>query len=242
MRNLSPWALVLLLSATAPGWAVSVAQAQQEDAGPADDAATPAEEGTGDEAATEPTPPAPPPPREDEAAPPDLSALLTDFESLMDELVQARSRIAVLGRQLFRTRIRVVVQDRAGRDQSLDHVRIRLDAAPVFDAEGSDANVGEGRQVFEGVAAPGPHTLTLEVSHRARGEGGDAFVAERVTTVRFNVRQGEMTTLTVVVDDDSDIAERYADGGEGEYDLRTRVRLSTQALPDAPAPASPEEN
>ena len=39
-------------------------------------------------------------------------------------------------------------EDRTGRELSLDHVRIRLDGAPVFDAEGAEANVAGGRQGF----------------------------------------------------------------------------------------------
>lgn len=221
--------LLFALVASLLAWAAPAdAQPAEDEAPAADEAAPPAEEAP---------PPAPP---ADEDLPPDLSPLLADFEALMDELVQARSRIAVLGRQLFRTRVRVVVQDRTGRELSLDHVRIRLDGAPVFDAEGAEANVAGGRQVFDGVAAPGPHTLTLDVSHRARGEGAHTFVAERVTTLRFAVRQGELTTLTVVIDDDSDIGERFGEDGEGEYDLRTRVRVTTRRLPPASQPSAEE--
>ena len=42
--------------------------------------------------------------------------------------------------------------------------------------------------------------------------------------------QGKVTEITLVLDDDSDIAEDFEDDGEGEYDVSTRVRVATRDL------------
>ena len=39
-----------------------------------------------------------------------------------------------------------------------------------------------------------------------------------------------ITEITLVVDDDSEIAEDFADDESGEYDVRTRVRVDTFEL------------
>ncbi|MEM1414907.1 MAG: hypothetical protein AAGH15_08400 [Myxococcota bacterium] len=169
--------------------------------------------------------PPPPPDAPDPDAPPDLGALEADFATLMDELVQTRSRIAVLGNQLFRTKLRVRVENRAD-EQILGRLVIRVDGAPVFET-GDD--VGEdGRQVFEGFAAPGPHELTLEVEQRARAGGEYRYTLR--DTFRFEVVGERLTEVILVLDDRSDIAEDFEDDGEGEYAVRTRVRVATRDL------------
>jgi len=179
-----------------------------------------------EEAPPEPEPTEEPPPAEEPLAElPDLSPLRTDFEALMDELVQARSRIAVLGNQLFQTKVRIRIENRAG-DQVLSELAIRLDGAPVFRADG---DVGDdARQVFEGFAAPGPHDVTLELEQRARAD--DAYRYVQRDTFRFQVVQGKLTELIIRLDDDSDIAEDFEDDGEGEYDVQVRVRVATRDL------------
>jgi hypothetical protein len=36
--------------------------------------------------------------------------------------------------------------------------------------------------------------------------------------------------VTIVLEDDSDIARSFGSGGEGRYEVRTRVRVATRAL------------
>jgi hypothetical protein len=157
---------------------------------------------------------------------PDLTPLREELSALMDELVQMRSRMAVLGRQLFQTRVRVRVHNRAQRRQSLARVALSLDGAPVFQHEG---DVGkDARQVFEGFAAPGPHQVTLEVEQR--GRDGDDYRYTLRDTFRFEVVRGKLTDVLIVLDDKSNMAKAFPRGGEGEYDVRTRVRVATRDL------------
>jgi hypothetical protein len=164
----------------------------------------------------------------EEAPPPDLSPLRDEFTSVMDDLVQTRARIATLGRSLFRTKIRVDVQDRSGDDQSLTRIAVLLDGAPVFRAQGAEFNGEDGKRVFEGFAAPGPHTITVEVEMRARD--GDTYRYTLRDAYRFEVIRNKMTEVVVVLDGESEIAEDFADDGEGEYDVRTRFRVATRDL------------
>ena len=156
---------------------------------------------------------------------PDLSPLRAEFSALMDELVQARSRIAVLGQALFNTKLRVRVENDAD-DQILSGLTIRLDGAPIFRAD-SDVG-GEGRQVFDGFAAPGPHELTVEAEQRSRAS--EEYRYTQANRYRFQVVSGKLIEVTITLDDDSDIAEDFEDDGEGEYDVRMRVRVATRDL------------
>jgi len=156
---------------------------------------------------------------------PDLSPLRSEFSALMDELVQARSRIAVLGQALFNTKLRVRVENDAD-DQILSGLTIRLDGAPIFRTD-SDVG-GEGRQVFDGFAAPGPHELTVEAEQRSRES--EEYRYTQSNRYRFQVVSGKLIEVTITLDDDSDIAEDFEDDGEGEYDVRMRVRVATRDL------------
>lgn len=173
----------------------------------------------------EPEPVAPPAP--ESTPPPDLSPLRSELATLMDELVQTRARVAVLGRQLFETKVRVRVENRAD-DAVLATFSLRLDGAPVFVM--SDRLGDDGVTVFEGFAAPGPHELTVEAEQRTRANADYRYLQS--DRYRFEVVQGQMTDVVIILDDDSDIGEDFADDGEGEYDVRTRVRVATRALED----------
>ncbi len=162
-------------------------------------------------------------------APPDLTPLRDELAALMDEPVQTRARVAVLGRLLFETKVRIRVQNRAG-DSFLEALSLRLDGAPVFVMEGRIDE--EGSQVFEGFAAPGPHEITVESEQRARANSDYRYLQS--DRYRFEVLQGQLTDIVIILDEDSDIAEDFEDDGEGEYDVRTRVRVATRALEDAP--------
>lgn len=174
-------------------------------------------------APTEPAPPADPEP--DPTSLPDLEPMRAELATLMDELVQARSRVTVLGRALFDTKVVIRVDNRAS-EQILRSLVIRLDGDPVHRGD-SDPGTG-GAALFEGFAAPGPHDLTIEVEQRARAN--EAYRYLQRNQFRFEVVQGKLTEIVIRLDDDSDIAEDFADDGEGEYDVNMRVRVATRDL------------
>lgn len=162
-------------------------------------------------------------------APPDVSPIRTDYVSLMDELVQARMRVSALGAELFRTRITVDLQDRTGDNLSLARIVVHLDGAPVFQADSAVEGADNGREIFTGSLAPGPHVLSLEVEQRAREDDDYRYTLRE--SFRFQVARERLSEVTLVLDDDSDMARSFPSGGEGRYEVRTRMRVATRALP-----------
>lgn len=162
-------------------------------------------------------------------APPDVSPIRQDYVALMDELVQARMRVHALGAELFRTRITVDLQDRTGDNTNLARLVVYLDGAPVFQADGAVEGGDAGREVFAGALAPGPHVLRLEVEQRAAGD--DAYRYTLQEDFRFQVARERLSEVTLVLEDDSDMASSFPSGGEGRYEVRTRMRVATRALP-----------
>jgi hypothetical protein len=179
--------------------------------------------------AAEPTPaPAPEPaPAADEAAAQDAQAVREELSTVMDSLVSARARAALLGKSLFKTRVRVQLVNDAADDQVLGKVALLLDGNPIYRGDGSALNP-EGAKLFEGYAAPGPHVLTVEIEQRSRED--DAYRYSQTSSLRFVVPRGTLTDLKLVLDDDSDIAEDFKDDDEGEYDVRLRLEVEARPL------------
>ena len=182
-------------------------------------------------AATTPAPaaesPAPAPDSSEEAAKQDAQAVREELSGVMDALVSARARAALLGKSLFKTRVRVQLINEAADDQQLGKVALALDGNPIFRGEGGTLDP-EGAKLFEGYAAPGPHVLTVEIEQHARED--DAYRYSQTSSLRFVVPRGTLTDLTLVLDDDSDIAEDFKDDDEGEYDVRLRLEVTARPL------------
>jgi type IV secretory pathway VirB10-like protein len=126
-------------------------------------------------AAASPTPqPAAAEPAAAEAAPSvdaaQLESLQTELNSLMDDMVQARTRAALIGKTLFKTLIRVHVQNLVGDDTALAKIVLKLDGAPIFRGDAAAMRGDEARQVFEGFVAPGPHVLSAELEQNSRND------------------------------------------------------------------------
>lgn len=163
-------------------------------------------------------------------APPDVSPIRADYVTLMDDLVQARMRVHALGNELFRTRIKVDLQDRTGGNVTVARMVLHLDGAPIFQSDGPVERGAEGRELFTGALAPGPHVLTLEVEQRARED--DQYRYTLRESFRFQVVRERLSEVTLILEDGSDIARSFPAGGEGRYEVRTRVRVATRALPE----------
>ncbi len=157
-------------------------------------------------------------------------AVREELSSVMDALVSARARAALLGKSLFETRVRVVLVNEAAEDQALGKVALFLDGNPIFRGEGSALNA-EGAKLFEGYAAPGPHVLKVVIEQRSRHD--DNYRYSQESALRFTVLREHLTDLKLVLDDDSDIAEDFADDQEGEYDVRLRLEVHAEPLRSA---------
>lgn len=203
---------------------------------PTPPSATPAPPGAAVQTEGSEPPPAPAEPSSTPASefdpgppPPDVSPIRADYVALMDDLVQARMRVHALGNELFRTRIRIELQDRTGGLVTLARIVVHLDGAPVFQSDGPVERAEQGRELFVGALAPGPHVLTIEVEQRARD--GEEFRYSLRESFRFQVVRERLSEVTLVLEDASDMARSFPAAGEGRYEVRTRMRVASRALP-----------
>lgn len=160
--------------------------------------------------------------------PPDLAPIRDEYVRLMDDMVQARSRVALLGRELFQSRMTVRLQDRTGDDANLEHLVVELDGAPVFRADAEIEAGDEGREVFEGAVAPGPHVIAIEMEEHGRTDS--EYRAIRRDSFRFIVVRDRLTEVRITLEDDTDIDRSFPSNGEGHFETKTRVRVAARPL------------
>jgi hypothetical protein len=184
-------------------------------------------------AAPEPAPASPPPAAAVAAAKPKLSAeqldaLRAESSQLIDEMTQARAKASLLGKTLFKTQLRLRVQNLAAPDPRLVKIVLKLDGAPVFVGDGAALSGDDARQVFEGFIAPGRHVLTAELKQQSREDASFSYTLH--DSYQFKAQRDKRSELTLIVDDDSDMASEYPDDGDGEYDVRLKLRVRTKNL------------
>lgn len=157
-----------------------------------------------------------------------LAALRAESSQLIDDMAQARAKAALLGKTLFKTQIRLRVQNLAGPDPRLTKVVLKLDGAPVFVSDAAAISGDDAHQVFEGFIAPGQHVLTAELKQQSRSDA--TFGYSLHDTYSFKAQRDKLSELTLIVDDDSDMADDYPDDGKGEYDVRLKLRVRTKNI------------
>jgi len=201
-----------------------VARAQEPD--PAPTSSTPAapvqEAAPAQVTAEAPAPAAPEAP----TSGPDVSKLEAELASVLDELIQARTRTSVLVKTLFRTPVEVWVVRRAD-DQRLAHITLRLDGVPVHDSDGAALSSGEAK-LFSGFAAPGLHDLSVEISEASKERSDYRYT--RSERFRIEVKKDTKTHIELVLRDRSDMAEELPEGDRGEYDVRTIMRARAEKV------------
>lgn len=183
--------------------------------------------------AEEPPKPAPAPePEAPMSAPPGEDGALRKIEEelarVMDELVSARARAAVLSQALFRTKLEVEVVRRAD-DTQLARIVLKLDGTPIHDSDGS-ALARDRAELFEGYVAPGMHELTIELTEQARENSAFGYV--RSERYRIDIKPKLRTKVELIVRDDSDMAEEASEGDDGSYDVHTELRVSRHKVSD----------
>lgn len=159
---------------------------------------------------------------------PDLSVVRGDLASVMDELIAARARVSVLSKALFNTPLSVRVVRRAD-DQRLEHITLRLDGVPVHDSDGAALARGEA-ELFQGYAAPGVHEVAVEVTEVSKTNADYRYV--RSERFQIEIKKGMRTRIELVLRDKSDMAEELREDDEGEYDVRTLMRVEAESVKD----------
>lgn len=158
----------------------------------------------------------------------ELSRIESELASVMDELVSARARASVIARSLFHTELHVEVIRRADA-QHLTHVTLRLDGVPLHDSDGS-ALASDRAALFTGYVTPGMHELAIELAEDGKDDA--AYGYTRSERYRIDVKKDRRTSVELVVRDDSDMAEEAAEGDDGEYDVHTTVRVTSERARD----------
>lgn len=167
-------------------------------------------------------------PARPQLSPEKLAALRAESSQLIDEMAQARAKAALLGKTLFKTQVRLKLQNLAAPDPRLVKVVLKLDGSPVFVGDGEALHGDDARQIFEGFIAPGRHVLTAELKQQSREDA--TFGYNLHDTYHFKAQRDKLSELTLIVDDDSDMASDYPDDGDGEYDVRLKLRIRTKNI------------
>jgi hypothetical protein len=157
-----------------------------------------------------------------------LQSLRAETSQLIDEMAQARAKAALLGKTLFKTQLRLRFQNLAAPDPRLLKVVLKLDGAPVFVGDAAALSGDDARQVFEGFIAPGRHVLTAELKQQSQQDA--TFGYSLHDSYHFKAQRDKLSELTLIVDDDSDMASEYPDDGDGEYDVRLKLRVRTKNI------------
>lgn len=157
-----------------------------------------------------------------------LAELRADVASLVDDMVDARARVALLGKTLFKTQLRVKIQNLAAPDPVLGKVVLKLDGAPIYHGDGTALSGDDAHQVFQGFIAPGAHVLAAELEQSSKRDSAYGYSLHE--SYRFQVVRDKRSELTLIVDDDSDLADDFPDDAEGEYDVRMKLRVRTKNL------------
>jgi hypothetical protein len=160
---------------------------------------------------------------------PDVSSLQSELSSVLDELIQARTRAAVLAKSLFKTRIELLMSRRAD-DQKIVHVRLGLDGVPVHDSDGSAVSGSDQARMFQGYVAPGVHEISVEITEQAKDN--PTYRYTRSERFRIETKKNTSTQVELYLHDDSDMAEELPEGDDGKYEVSTRVRVTPVKVGD----------
>jgi hypothetical protein len=178
-----------------------------------------------------PPPPVAPPPPEAPAKPDkvaiDLEALSNDYHALRDELFRSRAKAEMVGKQLYKTRLRALFQYKAQRAWPLKKVTLKLDDQPVADQDSPNAG-DDPIQIFEGFVAPGRHKLSVRVECGATGDPNQSYSAESSFIVE--AVDGKQSRVKLSVDETGDGPQSLAKKKAGTFDVRIRGDVSTLKL------------
>ena len=143
-----------------------------------------------------------------------------EYDRLLGDIATLRSRVAALTTTLFKSKLRVLVETR-GDDARISSFVVTLDDGVVFSAPARFAAEDE-KVVYEHAVAPGHHFVGLEVErYDTRGREYKTYQNTKFSVI---VPESKVVEATVILEDDSDMAEDLPDDQDGEYDLRMRLR------------------
>jgi len=80
-------------------------------------------------------------------------------------------------------------------------------------------------KVFETVAAPGRHVLTVRVEASGTGEDRISYATEN--TFGFDLADGKLTRIELTIDENGSGAGPFVKKKEGSFDLRIKANVKS---------------
>jgi hypothetical protein len=148
-------------------------------------------------------------------APPPVS-----YDKLLGQIAALRSRVAAITTTLYKSKLRVSVSAE-GDDALVSGFAVTLDGGIVYTAP-ERFSPSEPQVVYFHAVAPGQHVVGVEVERQdARNRQYRTFQSSKFTLI---VPENQTLDATVMLEDDSDMAEDFPEDQDGEYELRVRLR------------------
>jgi hypothetical protein len=142
------------------------------------------------------------------------------LDKLIAEIATLRARVAALTTSLFSSKLKVYVHTDGDDARVLGFV-VTLDDGVVF--KGDPGFVAEDEKVvYEHAVAPGSHVVGIEIERQ--DTRGAAYKTWQTTRFAIQVPERELLEAIVVIEDDSDMADDFPDGQDGNYELGVRLR------------------
>lgn len=142
------------------------------------------------------------------------------YDKLLADIAALRSRVASVTTTLFSSKLRVLVGVE-GDDARVASFRVTLDDGVVYAAP-ERFSADEPTAVYEHAVAPGHHMLGVEIErYDARNRQYRTYQSSKFSVI---VPEGKRLETSLRIEDDSDMADDFPDGEDGEYDLRVRLR------------------
>jgi hypothetical protein len=144
----------------------------------------------------------------------------TELDRLLGDIATLRGRVAALTTTLFKSRLRVVIEER-GAEARIEALSVNLDDGVVFAAP-ERFSAEDERVVYEHAVAPGQHVLGLDIErYDLRGRNFRTWQSSRFSVA---VPEGKTVEAHFVLEDSSDMAVDFPDDQDGEYELDVRLR------------------
>jgi len=163
-------------------------------------------------------------PRPDEAPPVKAVASTkpsASYDELMADVAALRARVGVIANAVWKSRIGVSLRT-TGSHARIAAAKLLLDGAQVW-VMPKGFGADDYQPIFDGGVASGLHAVTLEVE--IRDDRDETFRTIDRTTATVVVPQEKKVQIQARIDDDSDMGDDFVSDGDGEYDVRVRMKV-----------------
>jgi hypothetical protein len=152
-------------------------------------------------------------------APPPVS-----YDKLLAQIASLRSRVAALTTTLYKSKLKVAVATE-GDDAQIAGLVVTLDDGVVYTAP-DRFSPEEFQTVYAHAVAPGHHVIGVEVErYDSRNREYRTYQTSKFTVI---VPESRTLSATVVLEDESDMAEDFPDDQDGEYELGVKLRAQVE--------------